>query len=123
MFVDGLDVRPKAIDPEEYSECIGALVRAVYDINTKILGNMERKDKHEFRVIALTRTDIFLNSNLVNVTSCINDNCVELDWSYSNEKEFHYSNLYRMMNRVLGWDGGNSVLPAEIYFGFNLNIL
>jgi hypothetical protein len=121
LFVDGLDVRPKAIDPEEYSECIGALVRAVYDINTKILGNMERKDKHEFRVIALTRTDIFLNSNLVNVTSCINDNCVELDWSYSNEKEFHYSNLYRMMNRVLGWDWGNSVLPAEIYFGFNLH--
>lgn len=120
LFIDGLDVRPKAIDATEYSECIGALVRAVFDLNTKVFGNMDRKDGREFKILALTRTDIFLNSDLVNVTSCINDNCIELDWSYSNEKEFHFSNLYKMMNRVLGWDGKNSIMPAETYFGFNL---
>lgn len=118
LFVDGLDVRPRDIDPSEYSECIAALVRAVYEINTKILGNMERKDNHDFKIIALTRTDIFLNSSLVNVTSCINDNCVELDWTYSNEKDFRYSKLYKMMNRVLGWDGKSKDLPVEKYFGF-----
>ena len=123
LFIDGLDVRPKDIDSKEYSECIGALVRAVYDINTKILGNLERKDKYDFKIIALTRTDIFLNSYLVNVTSCISDNCVELDWTYSNEKEFKYSNLYRMMNRVLGWDGESAAKPVEHYFSFKINTI
>ena len=96
------------------------MVRAVYEINTKFLGNIDRKDGKEFKVIALTRTDIFLNSDLVNVTSCISDNCVELDWTYSNEKEFKYSNLYKMMNRVLGWDGVSKEYPVEKYFGFSL---
>lgn len=120
LFVDGLDVRPKEIDAKEYSECIGALVRAVYELNTKVFGNMDRKDGHEFKIIALTRTDIFLNSDLVNVTSCINDNCVELDWTYSNENEFKYSKLYKMMNRVLGWDGESPSMPSDAYFGFTL---
>lgn len=84
LFVDGLDVRPQSINEVEYAECIGALVRAVFDLNTKIFGNIEKRDNHSFKIIALTRTDIFLNSELVNVTSCINDNCVELDWTYSN---------------------------------------
>ena len=120
LFIDGLDVRPREIDAKEYGECIGALVRAVYDINTKILGNMNRKDKNDFKIIALTRTDIFLNSELVNVTSCINDNCVELDWTYGNERDFVYSNLYKMMNRLLGWDGVNDERPVETYFNFML---
>ena len=55
FFIDGLDVRPKDIEAKEYSECIGALVRAVSEINTKILGNMERKDDRDFKIIALTR--------------------------------------------------------------------
>lgn len=121
LFIDGLDVRPKEIDAKEYGECIGALVRAVFDLNSKFLGSMNRKDGREFKIIALTRTDIFLNSDLVNVTSCINDNCVELDWSYSNEKEFHLSNLYKMMNRVLGWNGKEPIMPVATYFGFNLS--
>lgn len=121
LFVDGLDVRPKDIDSKEYGECIGALVRAVYELNTKILGNMDRKDGYEFKIIALTRTDIFLNSDLVNVTSCINDNCVELDWTYSNEKEFPNSKLYKMMNRILGWDGNTSLMPVNAYFGFKVS--
>lgn len=120
LFVDGLDVRPKNIDINEYSECIGALIRAVYELNTKILGNMDIKDGHEFKIVALTRTDIFLNSDLVNVTSCINDNCVELDWTYSNEKDFPNSKLYRMMNRVLGWNGSDSSMPVNTYLGFKL---
>lgn len=123
LFVDGLDVRPRGIDAREYSECIAALVRAVYEINTKLLGNIKRKDNKEFKIIALTRTDIFLNSDLVNVTSCISDNCVELDWTYSNENEFEYSNLYKMMNRVLGWDGATQEYPVEKYFDFNLGYL
>lgn len=123
LFIDGLDVRPREIDAKEYSECIGALVRAVYDINTKLLGNIDRKDEKEFKIIALTRTDIFLNSDLVNVTSCISDNCVELDWTYSNENEFVYSNLYNMMNRVLGWDGESSDYPLEKYFSFEMRKL
>lgn len=120
LFVDGLDVRPQDIDAKEYGECIGALIRAVYALNTNVFGNMTRKDSYEFKIIALTRTDIFLNSDLVNVTSCINDNCVELDWTYSNEKEFEYSKLYKMMNRVLGWDGKSEWMPVEVFFGFKL---
>ena len=122
LFIDGLDVRPRDIEAKEYSECIGALVRAVFEIDTKILGNMERKDDRDFKIIALTRTDIFLDSNLVNVTSCINDNCLELDWTYSNEKEFKFSHLYRMMNRVLGWDGESSNYPVETFLSFDTNV-
>lgn len=121
LFIDGLDVRPPEIGIKEYGECIGALIRAVYDLNTNVFGSMNRKDGLEFKIIALTRTDIFLNSDLVNVTSCISDNCVELDWTYSNEKDFMYSKLYKMMNRVLGWDGSTYEMPSQIYLGFKLN--
>lgn len=120
LFIDGLDVRPPDLDAEEYGNCISALIRAVYDLNTKVFGSMDLKDDREFKIIALTRTDIFLNSNLVNVTSCINDNCVELDWTYGNEKNFMYSKLYKMMNRVLGWDGITGEMPVQIYFGFDI---
>ena len=113
-------MRPQDIDAKEYGECIGALIRAVHALNTDVFGNMTRKDPYEFKIIALTRTDIFLNSDLVNVTSCINDNCVELDWTYSNEKDFKYSKLYKMMNRVLGWDGASEWMPVELFFGFKL---
>lgn len=121
LFVDGLDVRPDGINTTEYSECIGALVRAVYDLNARLFGHIKRKDNNTLKIVALTRTDIFLNSNLVNVTSCINDNCVELDWTYSNENEFRYSKLYKMMNRVLGWDGESTIKPSDIFFGFDLH--
>lgn len=120
LFIDGLDVRPVNIPAEEYSACIGSLVRAVYELNTEIFGSMEIPNGHEFRIIALTRTDVFLNSQLVNVTSCINDNCVELDWTFSNENEFVYSKLYKMMNRLLGWDGNGEATLVSTYFGFNL---
>lgn len=120
LFIDGLDVRPPEIGIKEYGECIGALIRAVYDLNTNVFGSMCRKDGCEFKIIALTRTDIFLNSDLVNVSSCIRDNCVELDWTYSNEKEFMYSKLYKMMNRVLGWDGHSYEMPTQIYLSFRL---
>ena len=49
LFIDGLDVRPREIDPKEYSECIGALVRAIYEINTKIFGNIHRKGIQSYR--------------------------------------------------------------------------
>lgn len=120
LFIDGLDVRPNEIDAKEYGECIGALVRAIFDLNSKVFGSMSRKDECDFKIIGLTRTDIFLNSNLVNVTSCINDNCVELDWTYSNEKEFRTSQLYKMMNRVLGWDGTSVSMPSDTYLGFTM---
>lgn len=122
LFIDGLDVRPTQYDAAEYGECIGALIRAVYDLNTQVFGNRKRRNEHRFKIIALTRTDIFLNSNLVNVTSCINDNCVELDWTYSNETNFLYSKLYKMMNRVLGWDGISPEMPAQIFFGFPITL-
>lgn len=120
LFVDGLDVRPMEYSANEYGECIGALIRAIYELNTQVFGSMDRKNDRTFKIIALTRTDIFLNSNLVNVTSCINDNCVELDWTYSNENEFLYSNLYKMMNRVLGWDGKSPEMPVQKFFGFQI---
>ncbi len=120
LFVDGLDVRPNQIDAQEYTECIGALVRAVYDINAQLFGTLETRGKSMFKIVALTRTDIFLDSNLVNVTSSINDNCVNLDWSYSNEREFEYSNLYKMMNRLLGWNGESVIKPIDRYFSFTM---
>lgn len=120
LFIDGLDVRPTQYSASEYGECIGALIRAVYDLNMQVFGNIKRRNEHKFKIIALTRTDIFLNSNLVNVTSCINDNCVELDWTYSNENDFLYSKLYKMMNRVLGWDGISPEMPAQVFFGFQV---
>ena len=107
LFVDGLDVRPSDIDTKEYSECIGALIRAVYDINISIFGNMLGKRKKSLKIVALTRTDIFLNSHIINATNLIHDNCIEFDWTCINEKEIKNSYLYKMMNRVLGWKRGN----------------
>ncbi len=121
LFIDGLDVRPTQYSASEYGECIGALIRTIYELNTQVFGNIKFKNAHRFKIIALTRTDIFLNSNLVNVTSCINDNCVELDWTYSNEKDFLYSKLYKMMNRVLGWDGICPEMPVQRFFGFQIS--
>lgn len=121
LFVDGLDVRPNEIDAIEYGECIGSLVRAVYDINTTIFTKTDVRNDCLFKIIALTRTDIFLKSQLVNVTSCICDNSVELDWAYPSESEFEYSNLYRMINRILGGKKGSVPSPIDQYFNFIVN--
>lgn len=45
LFIDGLDVRPTQYDATEYVECIGALIRAVYDLNTQIFGSKKRRNE------------------------------------------------------------------------------
>lgn len=47
-------------------------------------------------------------------------NYLAQQFSYSNEKDFKYSNLYKMMNRILGWDGISKEKPVEKYFNFRL---
>lgn len=59
---------------------------------------------------------------MVNVTSCINDNCVELDWTYGTERDFKYSKLYHLLNRVLGNSRSNTIDFVEQYFNFDTKL-
>lgn len=120
LFIDGIDVRPKNIDFESYSECVYSLIRAVYDVNFNILSKIKDRRKGRLQIIVLTRLDIFLNSGLSNPECKLHDNSAYLDW-YTSEKEeeYKYSDLYGVVNNFLGAGVGED--KWRHYFGFSIN--
>ena len=95
------------------------MIRAVNEINRTIFGSTERRDHRVFKIIALTRTDIFIQSQMVNVTSKIRDNSVELNWTNANENEFTTSKLFKMINRILGWkEGEENREEKELFYQY-----
>lgn len=121
LFVDGIDIRPRDISYSEYSNCIFPLVRAVYELNSDILCKIKDRKKGRLQIVLLTRLDIFLKSGLSNAGSKIADNSAFLNWSMSNEKSYRTSELFGLVNNILG----PNILPEDEkpwdkYFNFKI---
>lgn len=99
LFIDGIDIRPRNIDFEDYLECVKGLSNAVWTLNTDFFSQI-KDSKGRLKVMMLVRPDIFSQLGLQNLNNKIRDNGVLLDWK-TTYPEYHNSGLYKMADNIL----------------------
>lgn len=99
IFVDGIDIRPRNIDYEEYLECIKGLANAMWTINNDFLSNI-KDSKGRIKIALLIRPDIFASLSLQNQNNKIKDNGVLLDWKTTYPK-YRDSEIFKMIENIL----------------------
>lgn len=109
LFIDGIDIRPEGIPYNEYLLCVKGLAEAVWSLNNDELASMTGS-KGRFKVVLLTRPDIFDSIGLQNSTNKIRNNSVFLDWrtTYPDHRE---SLLFALGDRLLSYQQENK----EVY--------
>ncbi|WP_225613740.1 P-loop ATPase, Sll1717 family [Pantoea sp. PNT01] len=117
LFIDGIDIRPHAIDYEEYLDCVKGLANAIWQLNNDFFPSI-RDSKGRLRVILLIRPDIFTSTGLQNQNTKLRTNTVMLDWRTTYEN-FSSSKLYRMACKLLHSQQEKSVAqiktPEEVW--------
>jgi hypothetical protein len=99
LFIDGIDIRPRNIDYEEYLDCIKGLVNAMWALNNDFLANV-KDSKGRIKVVVLIRPDIFASLGLQNLNNKINDNGVLLDWK-TTYPLYRKSEIFKMIDNLL----------------------
>lgn len=117
LFIDGIDSRPSDIDFETYSACVYPLIRAVYEVNTTIFSQIKDRNKGRLQIILLTRLDIFLQADLSNPGSKLQDNCAYIDWNTS-EDYYENSKIYNVVNNMISQQKDN--VNWKSYFNFSI---
>lgn len=79
LFIDGIDIRPRNIDFEDYLECVKGLANAIWTLNNDFFSKI-RDSKGRLKVVILVRPDIFSQLGLQNLNNKARDNGVLLDW-------------------------------------------
>lgn len=79
LFIDGIDIRPRNIEFEDYLECVKGLANAVWAINNDFFSKI-KGSRGKLKVALLVRPDIFSQLGLQNSNNKIRDNSVLLDW-------------------------------------------
>jgi len=119
LFVDGIDIRPRGMDYEDYLDCVRGLANAVWHLNHNVFHTF-KDTPGRLKVVILLRPDIFASLGLQNQNAKIQDNSVYLDWltSYSEYKD---SEIFEVADRLLAVQQPKNCLPAEAwdhYFPF-----
>jgi hypothetical protein len=120
LFIDGIDIRPRNIDFEDYLECVKGLANAVWSINNDFFSQI-RDSKGRLKVMILVRPDIFSQLGLQNLNNKIRDNSVLLDWK-TTYPSYKNSELFRLADNILN---SQQEVHSEIgeawnyYFPFN----
>ena len=99
LFIDGIDIRPRNINYEEYLECIKGLVNAMWSLNNDFLSNI-KDSKGRIKIIVLIRPDIFASLGMQNLNNKINDNSVLLDWK-TTYPLYRNSEIFKMIDNIL----------------------
>ncbi len=99
IFIDGIDIRPRNVDYEEYLDCIKGLVSAVWSLNNDFLASI-KDSKGRLKVVLLMRPDIFASLSLQNLNNKIADNSVLLDWKTTYPK-YRDSDIFKMIDNIL----------------------
>lgn len=99
IFIDGIDIRPRNIEYEEYLECIKGLANAMWTINNDFLSNI-KDSKGRIKIAILIRPDIFASLGLQNQNNKIKDNGVLLDWKTTYPK-YRDSEIFKMIENIL----------------------
>ena len=99
QFIDGIDIRPRNIEYEDYLECIKGLANAAWSLNNDFFANI-RGTKGRIKVVLLLRPDIFSHLGLQNLNTKIRDNSVLLDWK-TTYPIFNSSKIFKMSDNIL----------------------
>lgn len=99
LFIDGIDIRPRNIDYEDYLECIKGLANATWAINNDFFSSI-KDSKGRMKIILLVRPDIFSHLGLQNLNTKIRDNSVLLDWR-TTYPIFNSSSIFKMSDNIL----------------------
>jgi hypothetical protein len=99
LFIDGLDIRPRNINFEDYLECVKGLANAVWALNSDFFSQI-RNSKGRLKVVILVRPDIFSQLGLQNLNNKIRDNSVLLDWR-TTYPSYRTSSLFKMSDNIL----------------------
>jgi hypothetical protein len=106
LFVDGIDIRPEGIPYDEYLLCVKGLANAVWSLNNDEFP-LVNDTKGRFKVVLLTRPDIFASIGLQNSTNKIRNNSVYLDWR-TTYTEYPGSQLFLLADRLLSYQQENN---------------
>lgn len=112
LFIDGIDIRPRNIDFEDYLECIKGLANAVWSINNDFFSTINSKFK--LRVAILMRPDIYSNLGLQNQNNKLRDNGVLLNW-ITTFKDYRESPLFLLVDNLLSAQQLNQIYPGECW--------
>ena len=98
LFIDGIDVRPRNIDYEDYLECVKGLATAIWELNNDFFPTI--RDSKRIKVVLLIRPDIFSQVNLHNASNKIKENSVLLQWII-NYNDYSTSNIFKVSDKIL----------------------
>lgn len=105
LFIDGIDIRPRNIDFEDYLECVKGLANAVWTLNNDFFSKI-KDSPGRLKVMVLVRPDIFSMLGLQNLNNKVRDNGVLLEWktTYPTHKN---SGLFKMADNILNSQQSN----------------
>lgn len=101
LLIDGIDVRPGDIPYCDYLDCVKGLANAIWRLNNDVFPAF-RDSKGRFRVVLLSRPDIFNSLCLQNAANKIRDNAVYLDWN-TKYADCENSDLFKLTDKLLSW--------------------
>lgn len=99
LLIDGIDVRPNAIEYEDYLDCVKGLANAIWYLNNDIFANI-KDSQGRLRCVLLIRPDIFESIGFQNRNSKIKENSVLLDWK-TTYPEYRNSEIFQLVDRML----------------------
>lgn len=99
LFVDGIDIRPRNIQYEDYLECVKGLANAVWQLNNDFFANI-RDTRGRMKVVLLVRPDIFSQLGLQNLNNKVRDNSILLDWQ-TLYPQYRTSLIFQLADRML----------------------
>lgn len=99
IFIDGIDIRPSAIQFSDYLDCIKGLANAVWFLNNDFFCQI-RDSKGRLRCVLLVRPDIFLRLGLQNPNTKLRDNSVVLEW-ITTYKSYRESGIFEVVDSLL----------------------
>lgn len=104
QFIDGIDIRPRNIQYEDYLECVKGLSNAVWTLNNDFFSNI-KDSKGRIKVMILVRPDIFSQLGLQNLNNKIRDNGVLLDWK-TTYPAYRNSSIFKVADTILNTQQG-----------------
>ncbi|MEW5913667.1 MAG: funZ protein [Thermodesulfobacteriota bacterium] len=120
LFIDGIDIRPGAINYNDYLDCIKGLANAIWSVNNDFFANI-KDSPGRLRVVLLVRPDIFYKIGLQNLNSKIRDNSIVLNW-LTTYREYRNSPLFLMADKLLSFQQEKALNLGEAwahYFPFD----
>lgn len=123
LFIDGIDIRPRNIEFEDYLECVKGLANSVWTLNNDFFSKI-RDTKGRMKVMMLVRPDIFSQLGLQNLNNKIRDNSILLDWK-TTYPTYKNSPLFQLADNLLNSQQDELLRLGEswnYYFPFKAHV-